>query len=100
MLAAGAPADVIAAARGAAHQVDDTDFEVWPENWEAVEVFTDLSTSWTWVTAGLATPVRYGIPATEIQASMRGLGMRRKARARTYRDVRLMESAALEELSK
>ncbi|NYT38869.1 hypothetical protein ERD78_18870 [Allopusillimonas soli] len=100
LLAAGAPPEVIAAARGAQRHEQTEHFEVWPENWQSVELFLDLATSWTWLSGGLTVPARLGLPATQVQAAIRMLGLRGSNRTQAYRDVRTMESAVLEELSK
>ena len=62
----------------------------------AVRIFVDLETSWALVAPGFGTgPRRAGLPATEIQAAMRLLGVRKRTRAQLYRDLRTMERAAI-----
>ncbi len=70
-------------------------FEVWPENWPTIEVFLELSTCWLWVTPGMEDPVRVGIAATEIESSLRLLGVKKAKRCSMFRDLRAMERAAL-----
>jgi len=100
MRAAGAPSDIIEAATAATASPSSAEFEVWPENWQTLEIFLDLSSCWTWLSAGLITPIRIGIAATEIEATLRLHGLRGKRRRNRYQEIRLMEAAALEVLRK
>ena len=93
LIASGAPQDVVDAARGAAIQ---SDFEVWPENEDAVDVFLELGNAWDWVVPGMGEARRVGIRATEIESTLRLLGYRAARRKELFRDVRVMERAALE----
>lgn len=96
--AAGAPQEVLDACRPAASSPSE-DIEIWPENVESVEAFLDLATCWSWLCAGFSQPTRVGIPASEIHATLSLRGVRRKARKAIASDIRLMENAALAQLS-
>lgn len=91
---AGAPSAVIDAARRSADEAGD--FEVWPENWETLKAFLALGRRWTWVAPAMSDPVRVGIPATEIEATLRLLQVRGPARRAMFEDLLEMEQAALE----
>lgn len=89
----GAPQDVIAAAK---RGVVSDDYEIWPENLDALNVFLDLGSSWDWVALPGGGALRVGIRATEIVATLRIFGFRRARRAKLFRDIRAMERAALD----
>lgn len=89
----GAPPEVIEAAR---EQAGSDDFEVLPENWETVQLFLHLSTSWSTVPVGLGGAARFGIPATEIESTLRMWGARGPSRKQLFLNLRTMEQAALE----
>lgn len=96
---AGAPPEVIAHVRARAEsQVARDDFEVWPENLATLEAFIELQTSWDWITPGMGTPVRAGLRSTEIESTLRMLGVRGSRRTEVFQDLRAMERAALEVL--
>lgn len=80
----------------ARQQAGSVDFEVLPENWETVQLFLHLSTSWSTVPLGLGGATRFGVPATEIESTLRMWGARGKKRKRLFLDLRMMEQAALE----
>lgn len=96
LIASGAPQDVIDAARGA---TAPSDFEVWPENEDAVDAFLELGNAWDWVAPGMGAPRRVGIRATEIESTLRLLGHRVSRRKELFRDIRVMERAALEAMA-
>lgn len=89
----GAPLEVIEAAR---EQAGSDDFEVLPENWETVQIFLHLATCWSTVALGLGGSARYGIPATEIESTLRLWGARGSKRKELFLSLRMMEQAALE----
>jgi len=90
----GAPADVIEQVR---QQSGNDDFEVLPENWDMVQVFLNLTTSWKLVSLGMGGATRFGIPATEIESTLRMWGTRgAKKIKRAFLNLRMMEQAALE----
>lgn len=89
----GAPAHVIQQTR---EQAGADDFEVLPENWETVQIFLHLSTSWSTVSLGMGAACRFGIPATEIESTLRMWGVRGRKQRKLLLDIRMMEQAALE----
>lgn len=80
----------------ARQQAGSDDFEVLPENWETVQLFLHLATSWSVVQFGLGGATRFGIPASEIESTLRMWGARGPARKALFLDLRMMEQAALE----
>jgi len=91
----GAPADVIAQYRQ--EQTQEHDFEVFPENWEALLIFLDASTQWRYrlmaTNMGFISE-RTGLDYTALEAVMR---LRRaKDKADAFDRIRTLESAALE----
>lgn len=96
----GAPQEVLDAIKAQAVSHDTEPFEVWPENETAMTVFLDLATVWTWVPVSGGVPVRAGISATEIEATIRMHCIRGAKVKDVFQAVRLMESAVLEEWAK
>ena len=93
---------------GEADEKPDPLFDVWPENWPAVELFLDVSTQWRCVampegTAGMVSAiwsriVRTGLDYTAVRAT---LGMRRvpaRQHGELLDDLQAMEYAALDEM--
>lgn len=93
LAAAGAPADVLTAA-GANAAVEP--FEVFEENWETVKAFLELETCWTWLVPAMGRPVRSGIPAAEVRATLEVLLPSGADLRQAFLDIRAMERAALE----
>lgn len=93
--AAGAPQEVLEAARPAREQPAMA-FEVWPENWATLNAFLALGRCWTWVAPAMGDPVRVGIPAVEIESTLRLLRVKRRARREIFMELRAMEQAAIE----
>lgn len=81
---------------GAGDADDESDpcgpFVVWPENWQAVELFMRLQTKWQWRPDGR----RDGICYLQAEAVMRLLKM--KKQRRLFVQLQEMERAALEAL--
>jgi hypothetical protein len=75
---------------------DDDAFEVWPENWPAFQIFTELQTQWR---VGLN-----GRTGLDYCAVFRVLdetpGLTPQQRRQHYDDIRVMELAALAQLNK
>lgn len=71
------------------------DFEVWPDNWQAVQLFSDLRTQWN---AGGKGPTGLNYPAME--SVMRITGVRPAERAELFRCIRVMEAEALDFIHK
>lgn len=91
----GAKPEVIQAAKASTTQQSEA-FEVWPEDWPTLEAFLLLERCWTWAFPAFGTPVRIGIPAQEIEATLRLLRIKRRERRQMFADIRAMEQAALE----
>lgn len=89
--AAGAPEEVIRHAQGQ----EPEGFEVWPENEGVVEAFLQLATCWAVATPPMGEPFRLGLPAGEIESTLRLLGLSKRQRTEAFRDIREMERVAL-----
>lgn len=89
----GAPTEVLERAQTSE---PETHFEVFDDNWPTLEVFLQLATCWSWLVPPMGTPIRAGIPATEIQATIQMLLPSSSEHRQAFRDIRAMESAALE----
>ncbi|RJG10913.1 hypothetical protein D3879_14625 [Pseudomonas cavernicola] len=66
------------------------EFWVWPDNWQAVDVFITMGTQWRVGMAG-ATGLDYGV----LNDVMRLHGIKKRGRDDVFAAVRIMESAAL-----
>ncbi|WP_185640590.1 DUF1799 domain-containing protein [Burkholderia sp. Bp9142] len=78
------------------------DFEVLPENWEAVELFVAVGTQWRKsVVASLngGGVIYEGLDYPAVEAAMRMFGFRRKRHRELFAAVRVMERAALKVFS-
>lgn len=69
-------------------------FEIWPENWETVEMFMELQTQWIY--AGMGVPIGIPVPAMKALFDIRGIP--RAKRHEALRDLQVMEYAALKVL--
>lgn len=73
----------------------DDGFEIMYENWPTILVFISLATQWrTELLAMSGERVWYGLPATEIEATVRLMGLGKDART-IFAGLRVMEQAAL-----
>ncbi len=98
LIEAGAPEQVIAAARSSMTP-PETHCEVWPDNWPTLTFFLSLNTQWQRV-IGLGGQAWLGIPSTAIESEMCMQGIARKRRPALLASIRLMEHAALAVLNK
>lgn len=90
------PEEIEAAAAWLAAEAEPEGFEVYPENWQSLEVFLALGTQWNWV-AGFSAAVRSGLRYEAITPLfLESLGVRKRTRPQVLGDVRAMERAALE----
>lgn len=89
-----APQAVIDRARERMRSADADDFEVWPDNWQAVSFFCRLETQWRYV-GSMASVHRVGLEYGGVEAAMRLTGIARGMRAALFDDICLMETAAL-----
>ena len=76
----------------------DHDFEVHPDNADAVEVFCQLGTQWRML-ATLGGAVTQGLDYSAVDATLRLLRFKPARRTELFHDLRLMESAALKAMS-
>lgn len=70
--------------------------EVWPENWQAVEVFDALGTQWAVAPSGKAIGLRY----EAMPLVMRIHAVAPADRRQVFEDVRVMENAVLTMINK
>lgn len=66
------------------------EFLVWPDNWQAVDVFIAMGTQWR---VGMGGPV--GLDYGALETVMRLVGVKRADRSDVFAAVRIMEGAAL-----
>lgn len=89
MEAEGVPAEMIEAARSQFEAANL--FEVWPENWPAVQFFAGLSTQWRSNAAGHLT----GLDYAGMEAAARMQAIPRHKWRNLFFSVQVMETAAL-----
>lgn len=80
-------------AEQAAHFAASADEAVWPENWQAVDVFCAVSTQWR---HGYAGPT--GLDYAVLPAVLDLAGVVMDERADVFHAIRVMESEALERM--
>lgn len=85
--ATGMPVEFVAMAMGHA------DVEVYPDNWPVVRLFADMSTQWR---VGMSGLVGLDYAALPVVMDLRGVAA--ADRGEVFDGLRVMESAALEEL--
>ena len=68
--------------------------EVWPDNWESVGVFLAMDTQWRFGAMG-PTGLDYGVLPTVLQDF---LNIKRADWPAIFHDIRVMESAALQQM--
>ncbi|MEW6314633.1 MAG: DUF1799 domain-containing protein [Pseudomonadota bacterium] len=73
----------------------DDSLGVWPENWQAVQVFADMATQWHIGPSGAYIGLRYEALAVVMQIHGVGKAQRREL----FEALRIMETAALEAMS-
>lgn len=95
---AGAPQDVIDAARARAVSPAKS-FEVWGENASAVAFFCEMGTQWRVVT-GMAGATFLGLDYQSVESAMRIRGVDGPDGVALFKDLRTMERAALEVLNR
>ena len=74
----------------------DPDFEVWPENWTAVRVFSMLSTQWR---HGFAGPTGLDYNAIDVVVEKSGLSEDVRDDDHFFDSIRVLEGAALEKMA-
>lgn len=95
-------ADIQAAMDKAAHASGAQDFEVYDDCWASVMFFQRVCSQWNYVVASKASgfgsfvfSVRAGLRYEAVEAAMRMLSVPRKARARLFEDLLVMEQAVV-----
>lgn len=73
--------------------------EVWPEHWQAFEVFCAMQTQWRIGSAGMGGSVPTGLDYHAMSAVMEFLNVSADERGDLFADVQAMESAALEAMA-
>lgn len=83
-------------------------FEVWPENWRAIELFLDVSTQWralaapegaTGMAGAIWSRIMYtGLDYSAVAATLAMRRVPRRAHAELLSDLQVMERAALDEM--
>jgi hypothetical protein len=72
---------------------DESLFEVWEENWDAVQVFVRLTTQWNF--AGMGAHIGLNYQSVDFVFALLDI----KNRKEVFDDLRVMELAALAELN-
>lgn len=102
MRAKGAPEEEIEAYRNARQKSsktqDDSDFEVWPENWPALLIFVSVKTQWR-IIAGMGGASFQGIDYPALIEVIK-LKVEKDQRSQMFDDVQLIELGALSELNR
>lgn len=73
--------------------MDSDEFDVWPDNWQALDVFMAMGTQWRTGMGG-ATGLDYGV----LPDVMSLRGVRKAERPEVFDWVRLMEGEALSQM--
>lgn len=68
---------------------------MWPDNWQALDVFVALQTQWRFSQIGPT-----GLDYSALGAVMRLRGVKKRDRADTFEAIRIMESEALDVMRK
>ncbi len=74
------------------------DFEVWPENWQTVEVFRAMQTQWS-VIGRMDAVLFQGLRYEALEPVFRLLDVPKKSRGDVFFELRSMEHAALKILN-
>lgn len=81
------------------HRKTETDFEVLADNWDSLLFFLDLRTQWN-VVAGMAGERITGLNYQAVESIMRIKQIKQKDKLELFRDLQVMESAALDVMNK
>jgi hypothetical protein len=90
----GLPEEAVAELEAAS--VDDG-FEVWPENWEALEAFLAVSTQWRAIGRADGSVYWQGLDYAAVAAGLNGLGF--ATTPQIWADLKVMEAAARNRLN-
>lgn len=74
----------------------ETVFEVWPENWRAVQLFCRLETQWHYAPLGLAGAMRTGLRYGALETLLRMASKDVEEQEKLFDQVQVMEHAALD----
>lgn len=74
--------------------------DVWPENWLAWRLFSDLSTQWAYASGAMASPARTGLVYTSLYGLLDRHTSTPEEWTQVFHDVQVCEDAALEQLRK
>lgn len=77
----------------------DRPFQVWPENWKAVQLFLALSTQWRLVslsTMASARILQTGLDYSAVEPVMRLMRVKPRRRAALFEQLQVMEQAVLD----
>lgn len=77
----------------------DAEVGIWPENWQALQVFLAMGTQWR-VSAGMNGMIWTGLDYIALPIVEARMGVRRAASAELFTRLRIMESSARSELNK
>lgn len=88
--------EILAAFRGHDAVMAGEEFEVWPENWETVQIFLSLATQWNFTSSGEIIGLRY----EAVFATMRLLNVATRKMPAIFQNLRIMEASALREIRK
>lgn len=86
----GAPDDVVQAAKA---QAVETDCQVFPDCWQAVELFLTLQSQWR-IAVGAGGAIYQGLDFAAIEPSFRLLNIKKTDRAQLFKDLVLMSDEA------
>lgn len=68
---------------------------MWPDNWQALDVFVAMQTQWRFSAIGPT-----GLDYSALDSVMRLRGVRKRDRADAFEAIRIMEGAALDVMRK
>jgi hypothetical protein len=95
--AMGAPPEVVEKARG---KRVIREFAVWPENEPALRVFLAMETQWRPLPMGMAGSQPQGLEYTALPAVMEFCGIEPGERGKVFKQLQIMEDAALTAMRK
>jgi len=73
--------------------IPDQSVEIWPENWQALQVFLGMATQWR-VSMGMSGMIWSGLDYNALPIVEDRLGVAADLRADTFNRLRIMEAAA------
>lgn len=76
------------------------DVELWPENWLAWRLFSDMATQWRYAGGGMGPPQKTGLDYPSLYPLLDRACDTQDAWQQTFRDVQVCEDAALQQMRK